>query len=150
LTSGCKPRQLPLSSVYDTKENKAILKFMDLYKAAIEKHDAESILELVAADFYEKNGSENPKEHYDREGLAQKLGESFEKIKKVRLNYHVQHVKQIQGTKKFEVVYFFVQHALVKLPSDQTNWMSVREVNRLLLRQKGKRLADGFEILSGL
>jgi len=150
LIGGCKPKILPLSSIYDTKENKAILKFMDLYKIAVEKHETSAILDLVAADFYEKNGSENPKDHYDREGLVQKLEESIKRIKKVRLNYHVQYVKQIPGTKKYEVIYFFVEHALVKLPNDKTDWMSVRDVNRLLIRQKGRKLARGFEILSGL
>lgn len=145
--SACKPRMLPNSGVPDTRENREILKFMDKYKAAIELHSVPEVMGLVAKDFFDHGGTPEASDDFGYGQLEEKLQKTFAQVKTVNLRFFVQNVQRRND--KIEVVYFFNEHMLVGLPSGE-QWMAANDVNRLILRPKGRRPADGYEIVSGL
>lgn len=145
--TACKPRLLPNTSVPDTKENRAVTDFLNLYKKATESRSVQEVMALVADDYFENGTRFESNEKYGYTKLAEKLTQAFEKTEAISLNLFVQHVQR--KDRNFEVVYYFVEKALIKYPSE-SRWMSANDVNRMVLRMKGNTLRDGFEIVAGL
>ena len=147
VSSACKPGLLPQSSVPDTKENRAVKEFLDTYKSATECRSVDGIMDLVAPDFFEGLHSEESRDKYGYSELRTKLQNTFAKIDTLTLSYHIQKIERKENL--FFVYYYFVQRALVSYPSEP-EWVTVTDVNRMVLRMKGKQISDGFEILSGI
>ena len=144
---GCKPRVLPSTNLKDNGENRALVQFMLQYKGAIERRDADGIMNLVAKDYFEDNGNMAQEDDYGYEGLHAKLVSRFEHIKAVRLDLYIQHANEIE--EKVFVDYRYQQRSLITLPAGES-WVSHTDINRLTLRKKGDSYKDGFEVLSGL
>jgi hypothetical protein len=145
--TACKPSLLPSTNVRDTKENRCIVDFLQQYKTAVESRSVQSVMALVADDYFENGSRFESNDKYGYSQLAEKLTQAFEKAESINLTYYVQNIQR--KDKLFEVTYYFVERALFKYPSE-SRWMSVNDVNRVVLRMKGKTGADGFEIVSGL
>ena len=145
--SACKPRLLPNSSVPDTKENRAIAQFMEGYKTAIVNRSTLEIMTMVSPDYLETNGTLDPADDYNYAQLQKKLEEAYSHIKELTLRYHIQNIVRKENI--FNVYYYYNQHSLITMPSGE-QWMAVNEVNRLVLKMKGKSVSNGFEIVSGL
>lgn len=145
--SACKPKLIPNTSVPDTKENLAVASFMESYKNAITSRSVADIMLLVSPDYLETNGTLEAHDDFNYSQLQEKLEKTYAHIKEVTLKFHIQKIVRKDG--RINVYYFYNQHSLVTLPSGE-QWMANNDVNRLVLKPKGKRLADGFEIVSGL
>lgn len=149
LLSSCKPRLLPSTNVPATRENKKIVKFLEQYKAAVEKRSVEAIMELVAKDFSDNMGSEDPSLHLDYLTLKEKLEKTLPRIEDVRLGMFVQHIAKLEKD-VYEVVFYFNKHILMMVPSGE-KWVSVKEVNRMVIRRRhDKNSPYEFEILQGI
>lgn len=145
--ASCKPRLIPNSSVPDTKENRAVIAFMEEYKNAIITRSIPDIMLLVSPDYLETNGTAEAADDYNYSQLQDKLQKTYAHVKEVTLRLHIQNI--VRKDNQFLVFYFYNQHTLVELPSGE-QWMALNDVNRLALKMKGKAVSDGFEILSGL
>ncbi|MBH1988842.1 MAG: hypothetical protein I8H75_04550 [Myxococcaceae bacterium] len=145
--SACKPRLLPNSSIPDTKQNRAISEFMENYKTAILNRSVSEIMAMVAPDYLETNGTADPSDDYHFSQLQKKLDETYSHIKEINLRYHIQSIVRKENT--FNVYYYYNQHSLIAMPAEE-KWMAVNEVNRLVLKMKGRSVSSGFEIVSGL
>jgi hypothetical protein len=145
--TACKPRLLPDTSVRDTKDNRAVIEFLKLYKKATESRSVQEVMALVADDYFENGTRFESNDKYGYSQLADKLTQAFEKTEAITLTFYVQNIQR-KG-RIFEVVYYFVERALIKYPSE-ARWMSANDVNRVVLRMKGSSVKDGFEIVSGL
>ncbi len=145
--SACKPSLLPLSSVSNTAENRAVMQLMDQYKNAIEHHSVAEVMALVAPDFYESSGTDHAKDDYGYSQLEQKLQKAFARVKNLTLRYHVQKIERKDD--QVSVYYYFNEHILADFPVGE-EWMAGNDVNRLVLRIKNKAQGGGYEILSGL
>lgn len=145
--SACKPGLLPETSVPNTKQNRAVVAYLDLYRQAVENRSAQGVMELVAQDYFEDGATPQIDDDYGYTQLEEKLTKTFEKIENIHLKFHIQNIEQ--RDQFIDVVYYFVERALIKYPSG-SQWMSANDVNRVVLRMKGKSLDDGFEIVSGL
>lgn len=146
--SACKPALLPETSVADTKENRAVKAFLDKYRSAMECRSTKAVMDLVASDFFENAGTTGQStEKYGYSELREKLDATFAKIETIKLNYHVQNIER-RG-ELFYVYYYFMQRAQVHYPSE-SHWVTASDVNRMVLRMKGRNFANGFEILSGI
>jgi hypothetical protein len=149
LLSGCKPRLLPSTNVPTTRENKRIVKFLEQYKAAVEKKSVEAIMELVAKDFSDNMGSEDPSLHLDYLTLKEKLEKTLPRIQDIRLGMFVQHIAKLEPN-IWEVVYYFNKHILMEVPSGE-KWVSVKEVSRMVIRRRhDKDSPFEFEIIQGI
>jgi len=147
VATGCKPKLIPNTSVRDTKENRAVTKFMDDYRNAIVSRSIPEIMALVSPDYLETNATNEPGDDYNYVQLQEKLEKTFSHVKEINLRMHIQNI--LHKESKYDVFYFFNQHSLVDLPSGE-QWMAVNDVNRLVLKPKGDTIEGGFEILSGL
>lgn len=145
--SACKPRLIPNSSVPDTKENRVVTTFMEDYKSAIINRSVPDIMLLVSPDYLETSGTSEPGDDYNYAQLQDKLEKTYAHIKEVTLRIHIQNITRKDD--HIQVYYFYNQHSLVDLPTGE-QWMALNDVNRLVLKLKGKKASDGMEILSGL
>jgi hypothetical protein len=147
VSSACKPRLIPNSSVPDTKENRIVTAFMEDYKNAIISRSVPDIMSLVSPDYLETNGTSDAYDDYNYSQLQDKLTKTYAHVKEVTLNIHIQNI--VRKEDKIMVFYFYNQHSLVNVPTGE-QWMALNDVNRLVLKLKGRTPSDGLEIISGL
>lgn len=149
LLTGCKPRVLPSTNVAPTRENKKIVKFLEQYKSAVEKRSTEAIMEMVAKDYNDNMGSEDPALHMDYLALKEKLEKALPRIQDVRLGMFVQHIAKLEKD-VYEVVFYFNKQILMDVPSGE-KWASIKEVSRMVIRKRhDKDSPYEFEILQGI
>ena len=144
---GCKPDLIPGTSVEDNEANRKVLEFLGRYQQAMEAKDAEGVVQLCAADYYETNGNTDPLDDYNLDGLRTKLQEHFKRTKEISLEVYVQTV-QPDMNDTIAVVYRYNTRALVEFPS-APKWLTATEVNKVRLRAVEGDEA-GYRIVSGL
>lgn len=148
-TQACKPRLIPSTNVSASRENQRIVKFLEQYKTAIEKRSVDGIMELVAKDFKDGMGSDDPSLYMDYLGLKEKLEKFFPRIQDIRLAMFVQHIAKIDKD-TYEAVFYFNKHVLAEVPSGE-KWISIKEVNRMIMRRRyDKETPYQYEILQGI
>jgi hypothetical protein len=146
---GCKPELIAGTEIEDSEENRSILTFLTRYQAAMQARKSNDILELCAADYYERNGNDDPNDDYNRDGLKVRLDEHFARTKELVLEMFVQKVeKNDEGY--IGVTYRYNTRALVGFPAGD-KWLTATEVNKVILRP----VADAkdemhFRFMSGL
>ncbi len=149
LAQGCKPRLIPSTNVAASRENQRVVKFLEQYKAAVEKRSVDGIMELVAKDFKDSMGSDDPALYMDYLGLKEKLEKFFPRIQDIRLGMFVQHIAKIEKD-TYEAVFYFNKHVLTEVPSGE-KWIAIKEVNRMVLRRRyDKETPYQYEILQGI
>lgn len=148
-TSACKPKLLPSSSVPATAENQRIFNFLEQYKAAVEKRSVEAMMELVAKDYQDNMGSDDPSLFTNYLTLKEKLEKTLPRIQDIRLGLFIQHIaKRDNGL--YETVFYFNKQVLMDVPAGE-KWLSIKEVSRMVLRKRNdKNSPYEFEILSGI
>lgn len=146
---GCKPSLLPNTTIEDTAENRAIADFVLQYKRAVEARSPEQVLSLVAEDYFEDMGTVDPKDDYGVEKLEERLAETFAHSKAIHLEMFLQNVARDEKKELFAVDYRYNQRALLSFEAGD-QWITNTDVNRLVLRQRGDDIDDGFVIVSGL
>lgn len=144
---GCKPALLPGTRIEDTPENREIVGFLEEYRAAVESRSAQSVLQLVAGDYWEDNGTIDQSDDYGVEKLERELSELFSHTKALVLQVEVQHVATTE--KGILVDYRYVQRSLLDLEAGE-KWVSHADVNRLVLRPQAEGTTPAFVIVSGL
>ncbi len=145
--TACKAKLIPNTAVGDTAENRAVMDFFKQYKQATESRSVKDVMALVADDYFENGTRFESNDKYGYAQLAEKLTKAFERVEAMNLSYFIQNVKREDNLLK--VVYYFVERALIKYPSE-SKWLSVNDVNQVVLRMKGKSYQEGFEVVSGL
>src|SRR3989338_1598200 len=121
LLSACKPSLIPDSSVPDTRENRAVMSFMDSYKNAVTERSVGDIMLLVSPDYLETSGTPEPQDDFNYKQLQEKLQKTFAQIKEVSLRFYIQNITRKDN--KIMVYYFFNQHVLVNLSSGE-QWIT--------------------------
>ncbi len=145
----CKPELIAGTTVEDSEENRKVLEFLTRYQQAMQNRSVDDIVKLCAADYFEDNGNNDPKDDYNVDGLRAKLATHFKMTKELTLEVYVQTVERSQNDGAVvAVAYRYNTRALVGFPSGD-KWLTATEVNKIKLRP----LADdeaGFRIISGL
>lgn len=149
MLAGCKPRLLPSTNVPATRENKRIVKFLEQYKSAIDKKSVDSIMEMVAKDFSDNRGSEDPALRLNYLTLKEKLERTLELTQDLLLGLFIQHIGKIDKD-TYEVVYYYNINALTELPSGK-KWITHKEVKRMVIRKRHDKTSPyEYEILQGI
>lgn len=144
---GCAPSLIPGTNIEDTKENRAVLEFLGKYRKAVVERSAGSVVDLTTNDYFEDNGTLDQSDDYGREGLRERLDANFARTREVQLDILVQKIERPEGEDgPVHVAFRYNQRALVDLPAGQ-QWISVTDVNRIIMRPAGQ---DDFLIASGL
>lgn len=145
--ASCKPDLIPGTSVEDTAENRAVIEFLGKYRRAVVERSPDAVVGLTTADYFEDNGTIDQNDDYGRDALRDKLKANFERTKEVQLEIIVQQIERPEGDDgPVRVAFRYNQRALVGFPAGD-KWISVTDVNRLVLRRDD---ASGFLIASGL
>lgn len=106
-------------------------------------------MEMVAKDYSDNMGSEDPSLHVDYLSLKERLEKTLPRIEDLRLGLFIQHISKLEKD-LFEVVFYFNKHILIDVPSGE-KWTSIKEVSRMVLRRKhDKNSPYEFEILQGI
>lgn len=148
-STACKPALIAGTQVEDTAENRKVLTFMTRYQAAMQARNANDVVELCAADYYERNGNDDPKDDYNRDGLKLKLDTHFNRTKEVIVELYVQNIER-NDEGYVGVTYRFNTRALVTFPAGD-KWITATEVNKLILRTINDSKDEmGYRIMSGL
>jgi hypothetical protein len=143
---GCKPDLIPGTQVEDSEENRKVLEFLTRYQAAMQARKVDAVVDLCAADYYETNGNDDPKDDYNLDGLRTKLTEHFGRTKEVVLEVYVQEISRPDGIVR--VAYRYNTRALVSFPSGD-KWLTATDVNKITLRPiEGDEI--GYRIVAGL
>ena len=143
---GCKPDLIPGTQVEDSEENRKVLEFLTRYQAAMQARKVDDVVNLCAADYFETNGNDDPKDDYNLDGLRGKLTEHFGRTKEIVLEVYVQEISRPDGVVR--VAYRYNTRALVSFPSGD-KWLTATDVNKITLRPvEGDEV--GFRILAGL
>jgi hypothetical protein len=149
LMSACQRGLIPSTNVAATGENKKVVAFLEKYKEAVEKRSVDAIMQLVAKDFSDNMGSEDPALNLDYLKLKEKLEKTLPRIRDIRVGMFVQHISKIKKG-HYEVVFYFNKHFLMEVPSGE-KWASIKEVNRMEIRQRTDNDSPyEFEILKGI
>lgn len=149
LIEGCQPKLIPSTNLKITKENKEIVAFLESYKAAIEKRSVDAVMELVAKDFKDSLGTDDPTKQLNYLTLKERLEKYFPRILDMRLGLFVQHAAKIEKD-TYEVVFYFNKNILSEMPSGD-KWTSIKEVSRMVIRRvKNPNASHKFEIIQGI
>jgi hypothetical protein len=143
----CKPALIPGTSVEDSEENRAVLLFLARYQAAMQERSADKVAALCAADFFEDNGNQDPKDDYNLDGLKAKLGDHLARTKQLVLEVYVQKVERDERG-QVSVAYRYNERALASFPSGD-KWLTATDVNKVVLRPVDNDEV-GYRIVSGL
>ncbi len=146
---GCKPDLLPNTTIEDNSQNRAIADFVLQYKNAVEARSPEQVLSLVAEDYFEDMGTVEPQDDYGVERLQEQLAETFGHSKAIHLEIFLQNVGVDEQKGLYAVDYRYNQRALLSFDAGD-QWVTHTDVNRIVLRQRGESVDDGFVIVSGL
>jgi hypothetical protein len=90
--AACAHPQIAGTNIDDTKDNRAIIKVLATYKDGFERRDAEAVLKLVSPKFYETNGTADPSDDYDFNGLTKTLGDQFKQVSFPSLDLDVRRI----------------------------------------------------------
>jgi hypothetical protein len=149
MLTGCKPRMLPSTNVPATKENRRVVKFFEQFKSAIEKKSVDGVMELIAKDFSDNLGSEDPALRLNYLTLKEKLEKTFEITPNWLLGLYIQHIAKIDK-ENYEVGYYYNVNAFTQLPSGN-KWITQKEVKRMVIRKRHDKTSPyEFEILQGI
>lgn len=106
-------------------------------------------MELVAKDFSDTMGSEDPALHLDYLNLKERLEKTLPRIQDLRMGMFVQHIAKLEGG-LWEAVFYFNKQILMEVPSGE-KWVAVKEVTRMVLRRRTEKDAPyEFEIIQGI
>lgn len=144
--SSCTTRYIGNTRIKDTEENRAILRVIEQYRRAVEDRDAQRILDLTSANFFEDPGTPNhPSDDYDKAGLRRKLDASFAAVQDQRLRIDVRKLEIDPKANRASVEYSYDLRYRLNLPSAE-EWREAQDLNRVLLRRE-----DGdWKFVSGL
>lgn len=131
--SGCKPGYLPDSAVEATPQNKEIARVVDEYRRAMESLDVDKVLRMCSPEYFEDNGTADPTDDYDFNGLSQRLKDDTSKVKVLKMSIRF-NVIDVDGDRAY-VDFRFQTRSLVSFPAGE-QWITRTDDNRLTLRRE--------------
>jgi len=136
VTVGCKPGYLPDSPVEATPQNKELARVVDGYRQAMETRKWENVMPLVSQDYFEDNGTSDPSDDYDFNGLSQRLKDDLSKVQVLKMTTRL-HQVEVDGDRAYVDIRFQTR-SLVSFPAGE-QWITRTDDNRLTLRREGGR-----------
>ena len=135
--AACTPSMIPGTSVPDTKDNRELLKQVELYRQAVERKDAEAVLEMVSPSYYDTRGHpDDPSFHWNYAKVKTELPERFSQIKDVKLDIIPRRIEVAKD--KALVSYLFTQNFTAQLPSGEVAKHD-SDLNRMEFVRVGKK-----------
>lgn len=144
LAVACAPRRIPGTEIPDTNDTRAILNVMEQYRAALEARDANAIQALVAKDFRETGGTEDPSDDLTYANLPQRMQHLFQRVEQPRVEMNVRRIVINQEDMTATAIYYW--NASWRMPALNPRPQSDAELEQMVLRKQ-----DGqWKIVSGI
>lgn len=140
---GCGHQVIPNTHVEDTKENREILDFCEVYREAVEKRDVTKLLSLASKDYFDDMGTPSGDDDIDYEGLSRGLKRVREEVLAARYQISYRAITRTQDRVLVDLLYtgwFRVE------TTDGPRWRRRLQPHRLVLT----RDEDSYLVLSGM
>ncbi|HYD42804.1 MAG TPA: hypothetical protein VEB43_18380 [Anaeromyxobacter sp.] len=131
----CAPKNLPGTEIKDSPDTRAIAALLETYRQAMERRDAQAVLELAALDYFDNSGTPEPNDDVDRAGLATRLDE-LSQISDLRFQLALRTV-EITGPGEARADVFFDQFYRVQTPNGPVARRD-SDVHRMTFKKEGK------------
>ncbi len=142
-TGACARSVIPNTDVEDNSSNREVVKFVELYRKAMERRDVAKLLSMAAPSYYDDNGTPNATDDFDYNRLKDELNSLHEKTLEVR--YEIRYRRVTYHLPQIWVDYTYTGRFRIKT-ADGDHWVRRLADNRLVLTQKG----ENFQIISGM
>jgi hypothetical protein len=141
--AACAPSMVPGTEIPDNHENRELLKQVEIYRQAIERKDAQAVLDMVSPTYYDTRGHpDDPSFHWDYARVKTELPERLAQVKELRLEIVPRRI-EIKKDRAL-VSYLFTQDFIAVLPTgelpkheSELNRMEFQRVNKKWLITRG-------------
>ena len=143
LFGACSPSMIPGTQIPDNRENRDLLKQVELYRQAVERKDAPAVIDMVSETYYDTRGHpDDPAFHWDYNRLKAELPERLALVKDLRLEIIPRRVEVKKD--HAQVIYLFTQDFMAVLPTGEVakhesdlNRMEFQRINKKWLITRG-------------
>lgn len=144
LALGCSHEYIPNTQVDDSDFNRRVIEFCEDYRHAVESRNANALMKLADAKYYEDGGNVDTTDDLDFEGLKTYLQDEFRKTRGIR--YEIFY-RDVTTGRSNQIFVDYTYSASYKVPGPHGDvWRRRVADNRLELVQDGEK----FRILSGM
>ncbi len=143
--SGCMPHKLAGTDIDDTSETRAVLDVVNLYRAAVERRNAQEVINLTDESFRDDGGSVNPDDDLDYKSLFTVLPGRLLKLRDVKLDLTVRRIEFDDDTKKARVTYSY--QLTFKIPEYSNRTQTENDIKQMTLKRVGE---NAWKITSGI
>jgi ketosteroid isomerase-like protein len=133
LLVGCGARRIPGTEIEDNDDTRAILKVMELYRAAIEARDAPGVLRLISESFKDEGGTSQPEDRMNYADLQKKLPVQLAKLEDVKLDLNIRKIEIHRETSMASAVYTY--NLSFRLPRLSNKPKSESEIKQMWFRR---------------
>jgi len=128
---------IPGTTVADTGDNRELLKQVEIYRQAIERKDAQAVLDMVSPAYYDTRGHpDDPSYHWNFDKVKIELPERLAQIKDVKLDIVPRRIEV--GKNKAQVSYLFTENFTAQLPAGEVA-KHESDLNRMEFERVGKK-----------
>jgi hypothetical protein len=142
-SAACAPSMIPGTEIPDNHENRDLLKEVEIYRQAVERKDAQAVLDLVSVSYYDTRGHpDDPTYHWNYDKLKVELPERLAQVKDLRLEIIPRRIEVKKD--RALVSYLFTQDFIAVLPTgdvakheSELNRMEFQRINKKWLITRG-------------
>jgi hypothetical protein len=143
--SGCMPHKLAGTDIDDTSDTRAVLDVVNLYRAAVERRNAQAVIDLTDESFRDDGGSVNPDDDLDYKALYTVLPGRLLKLRDVKLDLTVRRIEFDDDSKKARVTYSY--QLTFKVPEYTPRTQTENDIKQMTLKRVGE---NAWKITSGI
>jgi hypothetical protein len=144
--SACARDVIPNTDVEDSPEARDVIKFVEQYRSAVIKRDVPKLVSLASEDYFDDMGTPQGDDDIDREGLQQRLKETFGPDL-LAVHYDIKYRDVVFLPTKVLVDYTYIGRFRVNSADGQPRWERRLNDNRMILT---KRDNEHYQIASGM
>ncbi len=145
LATGCAAKKIPGTEIDDSDDTRAILSVMEAYRQAVEKRDAQTVVDLADPSFKDDGGSANPDDDLEYATLKTLLPQRLGRLEEVKLEITVRKVEFEKGTDFVRTTYTYTTS--FKMPSLNGKTQNEGEIKQMVLKRVGDKQ---WKIVSGI
>ena len=105
LAVACSPRRIPGTEIRETDDTRAIFDAIHVYAKAMQAEDTKGVLALVAPDYFDTAGTQDPVDDVDAARLESSLQADFDRVETLKLDLTIRDIRVEEGRGYAEIFY---------------------------------------------
>lgn len=151
----CNKTYIKGTEIEDVPENRAVLKVFHDYVSALKNRDEEKLLSVVSEKYYDYNGTDDPEDDVDYEGIKKVFSsKEFEKLIRIDPAFVIKDLTIEGDTAKLLYFYEVKIKKQTEVPAQKksitreegTKWLNVSDNNQMILKKENGQ----WKIINGL